>query len=355
MSSVAPPIKLLNVQSLRAYGALAVAFYHTGFSLNIGLGRPIGSFGVSIFFLISGFIMAMICDTSPEHFLVRRMARIVPLYWLLTLDLFAAGSLIPRLLGGTALDGMALLKSLFFIPYVTHGTYFPILFLGWSLNYEMYFYMLLAGALVVYQRRAALIASGVMIAVLLILRVVHAGGALKFYAHPIILEFVLGILCYYGFRAVPNDRIVANRKVLIGGMFLAAAAMIGAAVTTMGPLNAVIVGITSTILVFCAVLLDKVGISLRWRFLILLGDASYVIYLIHPYCEEALNKIVARRLPMLDPKTWLGMIVALVVTVVVSIVVYRLIDNPLHTYFRKVLCKPRKLPVMTAAMSPVSE
>jgi peptidoglycan/LPS O-acetylase OafA/YrhL len=355
MSSSAAPVKLLNVQGLRAYGALAVAFYHTGFSLNIGLGRPIGSFGVSIFFLISGFIMAMICDLNPEHFLLRRIARIVPLYWLLTLALFAAGSLNPTLMGKTTLDGISLLKSLFFIPYITHGSYFPILFLGWSLNYEMYFYLLLAGALLIYQRGAALLASGVMVAVLLVLRLVQASGAVLFYAHPIILEFVLGVLCYYGFRAMPNERILAHRGLLRTAMLLAAGVMIVTAIYTIGSLNAVIVGITATILVFCAVLLDKVGMSLRRPSLIALGDASYVIYLVHPYFGEFLNKIVARRFAVLETTTLLGMFVALSVTVVVSAILYRLVDNPLHLFFRNLLCKPAKLPVMTPAMRPVNQ
>jgi exopolysaccharide production protein ExoZ len=337
-------VKLLNVQALRAYGALAVAFYHTGFSLAIGLRRPIGSFGVSIFFVISGFIMAMICDSNPRQFLSRRIARIVPLYWLLTALVFLIGTVRPGLLGGTTVDGISLLKSLFFVPYLTHGTYFPILFLGWSLNYEMYFYLLIAGALVVNKRYAPLIASAAMITVLLALRALNVGGAAAFYAHPIILEFVLGILCYYGFRGLSVERIRDNRGLIICTSTIAGLAMVATAVNLIGPINAVIVGCTSTILVLGAVLLDKAGASVRWPILILLGDASYVIYLIHPYCEEGLNKIVARVLPTFSTKTWMGMPMALAVTVAASFFIYKYVDNPLHLFFRNILCKRGELP-----------
>ena len=350
MPSDASSVKLLNVQSLRAYGALAVAFYHTGFSLGIGLGRPIGSFGVSIFFVISGFIMAMICDGNPQHFLARRISRIVPLYWLLTLLVFLIANVRPSLVGGTNADGSALIKSLLFIPYRSHGTYFPILFLGWSLNYEMYFYLLIAAALVIHKRNAPLVAAGVMVVVLVGLRAAHAGETAMFYAQPIVLEFVLGILCYYGFRALPRERILAARGLLGFAIVVAAATMIAAAISTIGPRNAVIVGFTSTILVFSAVLLDKAGLSLRWPTLILLGDASYVIYLVHPYCEEALNKIVARSFPLLGTKTLIGMPLALGVTIFVSILLYRFVDNPLHVFFRNLLSRPAALPKVTRSV-----
>jgi peptidoglycan/LPS O-acetylase OafA/YrhL len=160
---------------------------------------------------------------------------------------------------------------------------------------------------------------------------------------------VVGIFCYYGFRALPAERILANRWLLVCAIVAAGLTMIAAAITTIGPRNAIIVGFSSTVLVFGAVLLDKAGLSVRWPILILLGDASYVIYLVHPYVEEALNKIVGRALPVLSTKTLIGMPVGLGLTLVASIVIYRLVDNPLHTFFRNLLCKPSKLPQVSSA------
>ena len=342
MLSTAAPIKLRNVQALRAYGALAVAFYHTNFT--VAHGHFIGSYGVAIFFVISGFIMAMICDTSPEHFLARRVARIVSLYWLLTFFIFIIGMLAPRLMGSTVVDALSLLKSLFFIPYTTNGTYFPILFLGWSLNYEMYFYILIAAAQLIHKPSAALVASGFLAIVFVVIRLSGAGGSLMFYAQPIVFEFVLGVVCYYVFRVVPAQRAFAARWVLVLTASAAALAMIAASLTTAGLTVLSLVGLASTVLVLSAVLLDKAGISFRWPFLILLGDASYVLYLIHPYCIEALNKILAHRYPILATNTLVGMPIALLVTVIASIWMYRFIDAPLHEFFRNLLSKPSRSP-----------
>jgi peptidoglycan/LPS O-acetylase OafA/YrhL len=107
--------------------------------------------------------------------------------------------------------------------------------------------------------------------------------------------------------------------------------------------NAVIIGFGATVLVLCSVLLDKADVSLRWRALIVLGDASYVIYLIHPYCEEALNKFLARELPFLRTTSLAGMLVGLAVTIAASLVVYRFVDNPLHLYFRGLLQRSPRL------------
>jgi exopolysaccharide production protein ExoZ len=349
------PVKLRNVQALRAYGAFAVAYYHTGFSLGIGLGLPIGSFGVGIFFVISGFIMAMVCDTDSRHFLGRRIARIVPLYWILTLAVYLIASIAPGLLGSTSVGWNSLVRSLFFIPYQSRGTYFPILFLGWSLNYEMYFYVLIAAALWISKRYAPLIASGAMIAILLTLQVLQPGGAMMFYGHPIILLFVIGILLYYAFQAIPSEQILANKWTLIITGIAAALVMIITAINLIEWRNALIVGFTSSVLVFCAVLLDKANVSFRWPFLMLLGDASYAMYLVHPYCEEAINKFVARSIPILNSRTLVGMPISLTVTILASILVYRWLDNPLHIYFRNLFARKPKLPAVSPVAHPVSE
>jgi len=75
--------KINNVQALRGFAALLVVLGHTEYAPP-GM-RPLGTFGVDIFFVISGFIMAMIVDRNPEKFLLRRFVRILPLYWTATL------------------------------------------------------------------------------------------------------------------------------------------------------------------------------------------------------------------------------------------------------------------------------
>jgi peptidoglycan/LPS O-acetylase OafA/YrhL len=79
-------------------------------------------------------------------------------------------------------------------------------------------------------------------------------GDASFYGNPVVLEFVAGVLCYYAFQAVPGEAIRAHRVPLIAAGVAAAVAMIVAALATNPPVTAILVGVTSTILVLAAVL-----------------------------------------------------------------------------------------------------
>src|SRR5688572_26949281 len=115
-----------------------------------------GAVGVDLFFLISGFIMVQVTVNAGRSvrdvadFLARRVARIWPVYAVATL---VAVALHPRgLFYGitTASQLRAIGKALIFYPQSADGApflgYAPHT-VGWTLNYEMWFYVLFAIAL----------------------------------------------------------------------------------------------------------------------------------------------------------------------------------------------------------------
>ena len=89
---------LLNLHLLRAIAALAVVYFHGTSEAGLNLPVSIGSHGVDVFFVISGFIIAYIGTRSPDRFLIRRVIRIVPFYWAATLAVFGAAALAPHML-----------------------------------------------------------------------------------------------------------------------------------------------------------------------------------------------------------------------------------------------------------------
>ena len=125
--------------------------------------------GVDIFFVISGFIMLVTSrQTSPAEFMVRRLIRIVPLYWALTLLVSALLILKPELFRTTVVTAPFLIKSLLFIPYANPGhggEVMPILTPGWSLNFEMFFYLIFCFVLIFPLGRRILV-SGMVFAAL---------------------------------------------------------------------------------------------------------------------------------------------------------------------------------------------
>ena len=110
--------------------------------------------GVDIFFVISGFIMVYASSRwfgsarAPRVFLAHRIARIVPLYWATMMVYLAVLLLTPWLLNSEYLAPHFVIASFLFIPAARpDGLVQPLYSLGWTLNYEMFFYALFAIAI----------------------------------------------------------------------------------------------------------------------------------------------------------------------------------------------------------------
>jgi peptidoglycan/LPS O-acetylase OafA/YrhL len=156
--------------------------------------------GVDIFFVISGFIMAWMSHHSfgqpgaPRRFLIRRAIRIVPPYWFFTTVMIAVVVLLPQLRRNTSLGWEHFLSSYFFIPWPrANGQIVPILSQGWTLNYEVLFYLSFALALL-FRRGLLILSIGFVLLAALHPLVPDIALIPKFWSRPIILEFVAGII-----------------------------------------------------------------------------------------------------------------------------------------------------------------
>ncbi|MBT9330457.1 acyltransferase family protein [Paracidobacterium acidisoli] len=334
----APQVKLLNVQILRAYAAFAVVFFHTGF--HRGLPRPLGRFGVDTFFVISGFMMAYICATNPRNFFLRRVARIVPLYWLATFAVFFLAIAAPRFLQATQASSVHLLKSLFFIPFLkSDGLVQPMLFVGWSINYEMYFYVIIALALLLTRRYAAVLSAFLLTGIFAVLHVLPiTSKVLQFFGEPLIFEFLLGMVCFWFFHRLPRAAVTQYRYLIL---LLGIAGLIGQPLFAIySPLHPVACAIGLQLAAMCmvlsAVLLDRIGFSLRVAALVLLGDASYATYLTHFYCVGAIGAAAGKIGSVFLQRDHLaGMLLCLIFAHLVGVAVYLAVDKPAHTWFRR--------------------
>src|SRR5207248_11683851 len=89
---------LFTIQFLRAVSAVAVVVGHIDeiYQLEWRLGVA----DVDLFFVISGFIMWLVMrksEATPTKFVKKRLLRIVPVYWLVTLFLALSASFLPNL------------------------------------------------------------------------------------------------------------------------------------------------------------------------------------------------------------------------------------------------------------------
>lgn len=336
--------RLNNLQVLRAVAAFWVVLLHT--ELYILGWRVVGGFGVDIFFVISGFIMARICITDSQKFFVRRLVRIVPLYWAATIVIFAIAMLAPSLLHAAKTSSIELVKSLLFIPFRKgSGKIQPLLFVGWTLNYEMFFYVALAIGLRVDRRRAVLFAAFLIALTIGITSIYRADSVIcEFYSEPLSLEFLMGMGLFFATRNV--ERFVPYRRLLLPISALSLVALIVAeSLEWTAPwVRPFALGIPAVLLVGSATLLSSLRRDTKVAFLVLLGDSSYALYVVHQYVQMGIARTLAPRLPSLQMNTPLGATVAVGSAVAVGIAVHLIFEKPLTQWLnRKIRRGARKV------------
>jgi len=340
---------LYNLHLLRAIAALGVVHFHITSVAGLRLDWDVGSRGVDVFFVISGFIIAYIGTSKPDQFFIRRLIRVVPFYWAATLVVFAAVHVAPRLFRTTEGGVTHLLFSLLFLPRELPGQpgeVFPTLILGWSLNYEMYFYVLFALALRFFPKHAPLLCCVAIVAIGGAIRAfASSSSTLEFYARPIALEFCFGVGVFYAFRWLDRHKSALAKRAV--GRWLLGLVLVGSLAllvlfehyerdTVARHLSA---GIPSFFLVLSALLLERVyGVASKSRVIYLLGEASYVIYLVHPYIIYSVLRLVIR-----DPNGLSSPVLALLIvgllalSSVIGVAIHLWFEKPVMAYLREIL------------------
>ncbi len=181
-----------SIQALRGITALFIVLEHIRF-LNCG------AFGVDIFFCISGFMIMFSTHKGPAYFLRKRLIRILPLYYLMTAGTFLLLILFPGMFEQTKADPVFLVKSLLFIPFdIGNGALQPLMRIGWTVNCEIFFYLVFFAAMHISHRFRGLICGLFLAGITAAAALLPSPPAfLAFYGNPVMLEFLFGITAYY--------------------------------------------------------------------------------------------------------------------------------------------------------------
>ncbi len=354
------PTLLPPIQVLRALAAVMVAAGHAQFEV-AGLAARAGlaftpaawlpwPAGVDVFFVISGFII--VHASSPLHgrsdarrtFLAHRIARVVPLYWLATTFVLALAWARPGLLGTGAEGPGYLAASYLFWPMArADGAVQPLYSLGWTLNYEMAFYVVFALVLPLGRRAAVLGVLALLAGLVVIGRV--AGPlpvALAFWSDPIVLEFACGaglaLARQEGLRLPGLARLV---------LAVAGLALLSLAGETPALPRCLAWGGPALLLVAAAALGPASEAGRRLRPAILLGDASYALYLAHPFVVRGL-RLVAEASGLAGAIGPGPLVVPmLVLASLAAILLHRTVERPL-TRAARALLEPARTPRSTA-------
>ncbi|WP_146208403.1 acyltransferase family protein [Cupriavidus plantarum] len=365
------PGMITNLQLVRALAALAVVFYHTGYIVPGHTHTELQ--GVAIFFALSGFLMAYLAQTSSSarEFFDRRIVRIVPLYWVMTIFSvlwfnYGLGNPVyqwPLLWQWLIHDQRQLLvwlssphglndvelwvrlfKSLFFIPYKNDaGDFQPLLGVGWTLNLEMFFYFVFSTALIFSRKGAPIIAALLILAVKVVDdRMGQTNPIVHFYAHEYTWNFVYGIAAYYAWRMLPS--VIGRVKWVVQLAALAFAVFFvwvnfathetRLLVNDFVPVRWAFV-FMPVMVVFFALALHSAGSRVSARLAILLGDASYAIYLSHTIVIGTLYPVGQRWAWMNASKSATGVTIAMLLSTILGVLVYLYVEKPLLNWIRE--------------------
>lgn len=337
-----PPRRLDGLQLGRAIAALTVVVGHAvdhALHGTISEAWQLGArYGVTLFFVISGFIMVQTTghgSFNPGAFLSRRIRRVVPIYWFVTLLVAATVLVAPAVFRRTVFDLPHLIASLLFIPMYDPGSVdiSPMFRLGWTLNFEMFFYVAFAltFALGLMTRAVAL--------TLFFLACILAGYAFsfdaaipRFYTQIDTLGFVagvwLGVINLKGWMR-PGWHLIAP-LLAISSAALAYIVLHYAAIRNVPATQVLLVGVCAAHVALLLLLVD----FRSWRAprpLLYVGDASYSIYLFHMFAIGAVT-VIMRQLPeaLLIPMVGVSAISGCVA----GLLAYRFIEQPLNRLMR---------------------
>lgn len=326
---------LVSLQYLRALASLMVVVFHLGAPLHrLGLTAPwpqSGAAGVDIFFVLSGFLMLVTTRnpaTRPGDFYLKRIVRIVPLYWLVTTATLALLLAAPQLVKSGQADGWHILASYLFLP-ATHpvlGTLEPLVVPGWTLNYEMFFYLLWGAALLLPAGgRIGAVALLLVALTGLGLALPQKGVFLAFYTSPIMLEFVfgLGLGIWYLKGAAPARG---------WGYVLMAAGLVSllAQGGMPGADRVIRWGVPAAMVVAGALVLERGRPVPAFAPLVLVGDASYALYLVHGMILSAVGQVFARLAPAGSVTTYAAFgATAVIAALLGAVAVHLAVERPL--------------------------
>lgn len=356
------------LQLLRAIAALIVVFGHAQHDALVSAMRagqeftrnhalPWGA-GVDLFFVISGFIMVHASERlfgregAAKEFAMRRLIRIVPLYWLLATAYLILASQFRGEANRPDFSTGELIASYLFWPVdlFRDGHPRPFYTLGWTLNYEMFFYVLFASALFLPREKAVMAVAAALLALVGLGTLLPGMPVpLAFWSKPIVLEFVAGMGIALAHRRGIRLPRLGQLTMLVTAFVILFADPMGASAkpdTWITPNDWVRLfcwGLPATLMMAALMLssaAEKPAEGRLARFWVQLGDASYALYLIHPFVIVGLRKIWLTTGAHQALGFWPMVGLALVLSIVAAFLAYRLIEKPVTRALNAFLLQP---------------
>jgi peptidoglycan/LPS O-acetylase OafA/YrhL len=221
----------------------------------------------------------------------------------------------------------------------------PIIGIGWTLHYEMYFYFVFAVSLMLWRRRATLIASAFILLTLVVVKFLGSGaGAFQFYGRSVALEFLLGMAAHHVWKRLPSNsqKPEAFRWGFLFSVVAALVALPAGEIVLRNGLGSriVMLGLPAFLLVISVLGLERM---FRVRFvsrpILVASEATYMLFLTHEYVLVP----VARRMSGIDGAARiLVAIVTMASAVILAVAAHRFFERPIMAWLKVRLLSTRE-------------
>lgn len=352
-------MKLNSIQLLRALAAILVVYVHSidiqstftvSFQQNFYFLRGFGGIGVDIFFTISGFIISYVANKykgirEGAVFLKKRFLRINPFYYFANMILVVLLILTDYPLNWSdIINGCRDMITM--IPILNSQTHLVyLLVVGWTLSFEWWFYILFF-LLVLFKVNNKVLLFILFLPLLVAIRYIFhlQDFRLVFITNPIILEFLFGVIIYWLYNHIKVSNQLAGLLILLGAVaylyniFISYGDISDFTSILYGNSSmkrVLLWGIPSACIVAGCIFYEKNGIlSHLWNneILVLLGNASYAIYLVHIPVFYSLGYVYEKSGFFLNPD--LAIFIQVQIAVGVGILFYKKIEEPLLAIFQ---------------------
>jgi exopolysaccharide production protein ExoZ len=321
-----PSQRLDSIQLARFMAAFLVVLTHASFyvSSRISPGVDIwrsGAQGVNVFFVISGFVMMLSADPllgkpgAFRHFAAARIIRIVPLYWTLNLLKIALVIFIPSMAFAAPTISNVIFSMLFLPSRNAQGLIETFYGVGWTLNFEMFFYVLVGLALLWKRPILPFAAPILLIMAALSVARTDTWPAITDLFRPILLNFLWGMIIAHFYSI--NMRMP---------FFIALGSVSSSLAIILFLPDVFLFELPFALLIAGMVSLEPFlkGRVPRWA--IWGGDASYSLYLVHPMAG-VVTAIVLQRLHVNSMP--LAFLVIVAACLAASAATFMLVERPM--------------------------
>lgn len=300
------------------------------------------NFSLVIFFTFTGYFLYEGVKKSTNYYFRKKIARLVPLYWFLTILIYVASLVSPGINGGKAYSFSNLIQSLMFIPYYSgDGKLFPILSVGWTLILEVYQYIIFWAIFMVFRHTKhrnvkTILSYSCIIAICYAVKNCHkiTNPVFVIWTYKYQIAFIAGLIIsdlkdnnILGKLKLRNNKGTELASVFaLAGVFICCSYLIS-------DMWAIGLGVFTAALGI--VTLSDISFP---PMLIAFGNFSFSFYLIHKFVIAIIGKILFK-LNLGALTNVVGVISSFMLSVLAALVCYYLIEKNFSTWLRNKLCR----------------